>query len=175
MISTLPFRSFDLLKKINVSISQCALLDELRLPSSIFSSSVDVQTKAQPWSSGVNHIGTGMLMDPHEAIPLGIIWALPSLFRLLTLDATPACHFLTSATLTYFFPIIFLHMEPSLVATWHLFLWQCCVYGHICYFLWNTAICSVGPNVDMIGNKAKWLQHAFEIKDIFKYFTPTHY
>lgn len=112
-VSALCFRSFDLLKKIDVSVSRCALLDELRLPSSTFSSSVDMLTKTQPSSSGVNHIGTNILMDPRKAIPPGIIWALPLLFQLLTLDATPGCHYLNSAALTCLFPSIYLHMEPN--------------------------------------------------------------
>lgn len=106
--------SFDLLeKKIDASISRRALLDELRLPSSTFSSSVDTLTKTQPSSSGVNHVDTATLMDPHEAIPPGIIWALPYLFQLLTLDATPGCHYLTSGALTCLFASIYLHMEPG--------------------------------------------------------------
>lgn len=111
----MPFRSFDLLekKKINVSISCCALLAELRLASSPFNSlsryanenttlELGCQSRRHKHGSARGHFHPG------------IIWALPSLFQLLTLDATPGCHYLTSAALTCLFPSIYLHIEPRL-------------------------------------------------------------
>lgn len=56
--------------------------------------------KTRPSSLSVSHICRNVLIDPQPAAPWEIIWALPSLFPLLTLDAAPACHYLTSAALT---------------------------------------------------------------------------
>ena len=105
MVSAVPFRSFDLLKK--KSISCRALLEELPLPSSTFSPSVDMLTKTRSLSSGVDHKHADGSTRGHS---LGLIWAA---------NHYPSCWRAYNSSFHLSIPTIYLHIDLSLAATQH--------------------------------------------------------